>query len=158
MERLTEACQRLESRQPSAGAVYTRNWQKGRFLWGFRAPRNPVKQAGGSGHLQPSVSGDEIDPGTGPSSVYMVGPESHVGDGSPVRGRTVEVELEIAVESGNSSGGEDLHIPQELEIVSGGSDQVVPTGRADQEVKAVSAPGVQLGSHSYTLPASHGGL
>ena len=88
----------------------------------------------------------------------MVGPESHVGDGSPVRGRTVEVELEIAVEPGNSSGGEDLHIPQEFEVVSGGSDQIVPTGGADQEVEAVSAPGVQLGSYSYTLPASHGGL
>ena len=88
----------------------------------------------------------------------MVGPESHVGDGSPVRGRTVEVELEIAVEPGNSSGGEDLHIPQELEVVSGGSDQVVPTGRAEQEVEAVSAPGVLLGAHSYTLPAPHGCL
>ena len=90
----------------------------------------------------------------------MIGPQGYVGYSTPVVGATVEEQAEVVVPSIQGAAGEHLDIAEEFEavffIIRIG-EQVVTVCSSDEEVEAVTAPGVQVQSNACALWAAYPG-
>ena len=90
----------------------------------------------------------------------MIRPQGDVGDRAPVVGAAVQEQAEVVVPSVQCAAGKNLDVAKELEavfLITRIGKQVVAVCGSDQEIEAVTTPGVQLYANAGALRLTYPG-